>query len=121
MLELDASSIHICKICPKYLYKHHVIDFSRRKDGRKPKYRISIIKWDSAKDCPIYGRNGLPLRYEIAPDRRLNGGFRNPTETRAEGEVEVTYVNIADHSLEEIDLSNGKGDLVEKRIGKKKK
>lgn len=93
ILAFDPSKIHICQDCPKYLYKQHTEDFRRRKDGRLPKYRISIVKWDSNADCPFYDQDGQLMRYEIARNRRLNGSLRNINEQLADGELRYPDVN----------------------------
>lgn len=102
----DKSKIQICNSCLKLLKKHHKKDYSRRNDGRQARCRISIAMWDSAKDCPIYNQNGLPMFYKVLPKRRLNRQLRNINEQQANAEAMIPPVNpihlvdISDHSLQ---------------------
>ena len=67
--------------------QHHITDHYRRSDGRRSKYRINIVMWDLNKVCPICDQNGTPKFYEVVPNQRLNGYFRNIKEPRAENQV----------------------------------
>lgn len=108
----DESKIKICLSCSRLIKKHHRRDFSRRSDGRQPKYRINLVIWDLAKGCPVSNQFGVPMSYEVAANRRLNGQIRNANEERANEEVSSPATNSIHLVADNADLTSNSAEDV---------
>ena len=80
----ESQNLKICSTCCRSVKKYND-NYYRKQD---PKYRVALVVWDDDTNFPKTHQNGKPLRYSIAPTRKLNGTNRRIDAPLDENEIQ---------------------------------